>query len=110
MSVHVEVAMGVRRGMAEHQIGCAGAGAVRSCMRCADEEIGKAVAVDVAGRRDRVAACIGCRLGKPKYATCVSNSDVFDGWRDHRVGAGIVMDVETGEIVCSGLSMPHSPR
>jgi uncharacterized protein (TIGR03032 family) len=48
--------------------------------------------------------------GKPKYASCVSNSDVFDGWRDHRIGAGMVIDVETGEIVCSGLSMPHSPR
>jgi uncharacterized protein (TIGR03032 family) len=48
--------------------------------------------------------------GRPKYATCVSKSDVFDGWRDHRESGGIVVDIETGDIVCSGLSMPHSPR
>ena len=48
--------------------------------------------------------------GRPKYATCVSKSDVFEGWRDHRESGGIIVDVETGEIVCSGLSMPHSPR
>ena len=48
--------------------------------------------------------------GRPKYATCVSKSDVFDGWRDRRESGGIVVDVETGEIVCSGFSMPHSPR
>jgi uncharacterized protein (TIGR03032 family) len=38
---------------------------------------------------------------RPKYATCVSKSDVFDGWRDHRESGGIVVDVETGEVVCS---------
>ena len=48
--------------------------------------------------------------GRPQYATCISKSDVFDGWRDHRESGGIVVDIGTGEIVCSGLSMPHSPR
>jgi uncharacterized protein (TIGR03032 family) len=48
--------------------------------------------------------------GRAKYVTCVSQSDTFDGWRDHRDGGGVVVDVETGAIVCSGLSMPHSPR
>jgi uncharacterized protein (TIGR03032 family) len=48
--------------------------------------------------------------GKPKYVTSVSQSDVNDGWRDHRIGGGIVMDVTTNEIVTDGLSMPHSPR
>ena len=48
--------------------------------------------------------------GRPKYATCISQTDVFEGWRDHREGGGVVVDVETGEIVCSDLSMPHSPR
>src|SRR5215471_3956211 len=48
--------------------------------------------------------------GKAKYVTCVSESDVFEGWRDHRENGGIVVDVESGEIVCRGLSMPHSPR
>jgi len=48
--------------------------------------------------------------GKPKYVTCVSKSDVSDGWRDKRNNGGLVIDVETNEIVCEGLSMPHSPR
>jgi uncharacterized protein (TIGR03032 family) len=48
--------------------------------------------------------------GKAKYASCVSRSDTFDGWRDHREGGGLVVDIDTGEIVCEGLSMPHSPR
>lgn len=48
--------------------------------------------------------------GKPHYATAVSRSDVSDGWRDRRVDGGIVIDIESGEIVADGLSMPHSPR
>jgi uncharacterized protein (TIGR03032 family) len=48
--------------------------------------------------------------GKPKYVTAVSRSDVADGWRDLRVGGGIVIDVDSREVVLDGLSMPHSPR
>jgi len=48
--------------------------------------------------------------GRPAYVTIVGSSDVADGWREYRSGGGIVMDVKTGEIVLSGLSMPHSPR
>src|SRR5258706_11804989 len=48
--------------------------------------------------------------GRPKYVTCISRSDTFDGWRDHRADGGVVVDVDTGEIVCAALSMPHSPR
>jgi uncharacterized protein (TIGR03032 family) len=40
----------------------------------------------------------------------VSRSDTIDGWRDRRADGGVVIDVETGAIVCDGLSMPHSPR
>lgn len=48
--------------------------------------------------------------GKPKFVTAVSRSDVTDGWRDKRRDGGIVVDVESREIVAEGLSMPHSPR
>jgi len=34
----------------------------------------------------------------------------IDGWREKRVGGGIVIDVQQNEIVAHGLSMPHSPR
>ncbi len=48
--------------------------------------------------------------GKAKYVTCVSQSDVADGWRDRRHDGGCVIDVQTNDIIASGLSMPHSPR
>jgi uncharacterized protein (TIGR03032 family) len=48
--------------------------------------------------------------GRARYVTCVSQSDTFDGWRDHRQEGGVVVDVESGKTVCEGLSMPHSPR
>jgi uncharacterized protein (TIGR03032 family) len=48
--------------------------------------------------------------GRPKYVTAVCRSDTVDGWRDRRKDGGVVIDVETDEIVCEGLSMPHSPR
>lgn len=48
--------------------------------------------------------------GKPAFVTAVCRSDTIDGWRDRRADGGIVMDVAANEIICEGLSMPHSPR
>jgi uncharacterized protein (TIGR03032 family) len=48
--------------------------------------------------------------GRPRYVTAVSKSNTIDGWRDRRADGGVIIDVETNQIVCSGLSMPHSPR
>jgi len=48
--------------------------------------------------------------GRPAYVTCVSQSDVADGWRDRRRDGGCVIDVRTNETIVTGLSMPHSPR
>ncbi|WP_170419558.1 TIGR03032 family protein [Ruegeria atlantica] len=48
--------------------------------------------------------------GAPRYVTAVSRSDTIDGWRDRRADGGVVIDVTTGDVVCEGLSMPHSPR
>jgi uncharacterized protein (TIGR03032 family) len=47
---------------------------------------------------------------RPAYVTAVSRSDVADGWRDRRQDGGVVIDVATGEIAATSLSMPHSPR
>lgn len=47
---------------------------------------------------------------RPAYVSAVSRSDVADGWRERRGDGGVVIDVTSGEIVASGLSMPHSPR
>lgn len=48
--------------------------------------------------------------GEPRYVTAVCRSDTVDGWRDRRHDGGVVIDITTNEIVCEGLSMPHSPR
>ncbi len=48
--------------------------------------------------------------GKPRYVTAVGETDVADGWRNKRTGGGVIIDVESGETVLGGLSMPHSPR
>lgn len=53
---------------------------------------------------------LAMRDGAPAYVTVVGRSDVADGWREHRAGGGCVIDVAAGEVVASGLSMPHSPR
>lgn len=48
--------------------------------------------------------------GRAAYVTAVGQSDVVDGWRDHRAGGGVLIDVNSNAIVAEGLSMPHSPR
>jgi uncharacterized protein (TIGR03032 family) len=53
---------------------------------------------------------LALKNGLPAYVTCVSQTDSFEGWRNHRREGGIVIDLETNQIVCRGLSMPHSPR
>ncbi len=47
---------------------------------------------------------------EPAYVTAVATTDVHGGWREHRRDGGVVIDVRTNDIVCEGLSMPHSPR
>jgi uncharacterized protein (TIGR03032 family) len=48
--------------------------------------------------------------GKPKYVTALGQTNTMGGWRANKASCGVVMDVDSGEIVCRGLSMPHSPR
>ncbi len=48
--------------------------------------------------------------GALAYATVVGRSDVADGWREHRRDGGCIYDVRSNDVVCAGLSMPHSPR
>lgn len=66
---------------------------------------------------DRLAAEDRCHLnglavkdGQPAYVTCLSQTNVFEGWREKRRAGGVVLEVPTGEVVSEGLSMPHSPR
>jgi uncharacterized protein (TIGR03032 family) len=48
--------------------------------------------------------------GKPKYVTALGETNEMAGWRANKARGGILMDVDSGAILCRGLSMPHSPR
>ena len=37
-------------------------------------------------------------------------SDAADGWRQHRQNGGVILDVESREVLVDGFSLPHSPR
>ncbi len=50
------------------------------------------------------------RDGQPAYVTAVSQSDIVEGWREKRRDGGCVIEVESNQVIVSGLSMPHSPR
>jgi uncharacterized protein (TIGR03032 family) len=48
--------------------------------------------------------------GRPRYVTAHGETDEPSGWRKDRANGGILMDVESGEVILRGLAMPHSPR
>jgi uncharacterized protein (TIGR03032 family) len=48
--------------------------------------------------------------GKPKYVTALGKTNTHQGWRENIVSGGILMDVETNEIILDNLPMPHSPQ
>lgn len=50
------------------------------------------------------------RDGQPRYVTVVSQSDVADGWREHRLGGGCVIDIDSNEVLLTGLTMPQIGR
>jgi uncharacterized protein (TIGR03032 family) len=47
---------------------------------------------------------------KPKYVTALGTTDSPGAWRENKATGGVVVDVQTDEIVLDGLAMPHSPR
>ncbi|KLU24889.1 hypothetical protein EOS_17830 [Caballeronia mineralivorans PML1(12)] len=48
--------------------------------------------------------------GKVRFVTALGQTDTPFGWREGMADSGIVMEVPSGRIAASGLSMPHSPR
>jgi uncharacterized protein (TIGR03032 family) len=42
--------------------------------------------------------------------TALGETDEPGGWRKNKKDGGILIDMETNEIILRGLSMPHSPR
>lgn len=66
---------------------------------------------------DRIVSEDRCHLngmamlnGKPKYVTAFGKGNTFQSWRDTVTTGGIVIDVETDEMIIEGLAMPHTPR
>jgi len=53
---------------------------------------------------------LALRDGRPKYATALGTTDTAGGWRSNKASGGVVLDLDDGAVVASGLSMPHSPR
>ena len=53
---------------------------------------------------------LGMVDGKPKYVTALGETNEMHGWRPNKARGGVLMDVDTGAVLCRGLSMPHSPR
>jgi uncharacterized protein (TIGR03032 family) len=48
--------------------------------------------------------------GRASYVTALGETNAPGGWRENKRSGGILMDVESNEVVAWGLSMPHSPR
>jgi len=46
----------------------------------------------------------------PKYVTALGETDQLKGWRENKAYGGILIDIETNQVLLRGLSMPHSPR
>jgi uncharacterized protein (TIGR03032 family) len=53
---------------------------------------------------------LGMVDGRPRFVTALGETDEPAGWRANKAKGGIVMDVNCGEVIARGLSMPHSPR
>jgi uncharacterized protein (TIGR03032 family) len=47
--------------------------------------------------------------GRPRYVTALGATDSAAGWRGGKARGGVLLEVPSGEVVASGLSMPHSP-
>ncbi|MCU0431169.1 MAG: TIGR03032 family protein [Cytophagaceae bacterium] len=48
--------------------------------------------------------------GKPKYVTALGTGNKFQSWREDITNGGVLIDIETNEMILKNLSMPHSPR
>jgi uncharacterized protein (TIGR03032 family) len=48
--------------------------------------------------------------GKPRYVTMFGQTTTPKGWREAVETNGLIMDIDTNELVAHSLPMPHSPR
>lgn len=48
--------------------------------------------------------------GKPRYATALGQTDSPQGWRENKANGGVLIDIESNEVILENLPMPHTPR
>jgi uncharacterized protein (TIGR03032 family) len=48
--------------------------------------------------------------GQPKFVTAMSETDTKAGWRPTKATSGVIIEVESNQVVRRGLAMPHAPR
>jgi len=53
---------------------------------------------------------LGTRDGALRYVTALGETNEPGGWRENKKDGGILIDLESEQIIARGLSMPHSPR
>ncbi|MFO0825890.1 MAG: TIGR03032 family protein [Gemmataceae bacterium] len=53
---------------------------------------------------------MGLKDGRVQFVTALGKTDTAGGWRVNKRNGGLLIDVPSGEIIATGLSMPHSPR
>ena len=53
---------------------------------------------------------LAMRDGRPRYVTALGETDAPAGWRENKARGGCLIDIQSGEFIARGLSMPHSPR
>ncbi|MBZ0114853.1 MAG: TIGR03032 family protein [Thermoanaerobaculia bacterium] len=48
--------------------------------------------------------------GQPRFLTALGATSTRQGWRENKLGGGILIDLSSNEVILRGLAMPHSPR
>lgn len=44
------------------------------------------------------------------YVSCVSNSNIYGGWKYNKRNGGLIINANNGQIILDKLTMPHSPQ
>lgn len=50
------------------------------------------------------------RDGRPRYVSAFAETDAPQGWRETKATTGLLIDIDSDEVITRGLCMPHSPR
>lgn len=48
--------------------------------------------------------------GRPRYASAFNQGNTRQSWREDIANTGVIMDMDSNEVVAQGLAMPHSPQ